>query len=319
MANIKGIHGDPIGAIKHNLRERTTYRNEDIDPERSDQNYVLESHGKDSGQVYSYYRSLVDRVYHRWKSTITTFDTVVTKPDDLPDDKTKEFFQSATKFIKHYYYQGDSKQVLLAVVHVDEGVQGGQIGRVHEHIMGVLPQCENKNYISPRDKMAQGLQKIKSEFGIIPTEEQLRFMCNAISAYERDGDINQAIHDFADCLGLERDEARKALLRCKRTEKERYEKRLMAKDEFITREKLEDFHIEFQKWIDEHGPKCTVYQGGGTISIPVEKLKEMTRETGVTLDHGITPRELGEMIKLREHARKIAELHSREQEIELGE
>ena len=90
MANITGIHGDPIGAIKHNLRERATYKNEDIDPERSCNNYIIESHGKDSGQIYSYYRSLVDSAYHRWKSTITAFNIAITKPD-LPDDKSKDF------------------------------------------------------------------------------------------------------------------------------------------------------------------------------------------------------------------------------------
>ena len=306
MANVTGIHGDPIGAIKHNMRERVTYRNEDIDPERSYNNYIIKSHGKDSGQIYSYYRSLVDGAYHRWKGTITTFDIVVTKPDDLPDDKTEDFFSSTTEFLKQNLYHGDSSRVLIAVVHKDEG------GQVHEHFMAVLPECKNEHYISVRDKMSQGLQKVKEEFGIHPTEEQLRLMCKTISDFERKGDINEAIHGFADCLGLDRDEARKVLFRCKRTEKERYEKRLMAKDEFITKQKLDDFHTEFQRWIDEHGPKCTVYQGGGTISIPVEKLKEMTRTTGARLDHGITPRELGEMIKLRERVREMNIEHARE-------
>jgi len=302
MANIKGIKGNPLGAIKHDLRERATYKNEDIDPERSGKNYLIESHGKDSGQVYSYYRSLVDGVYHREKSTITTFEVVATAPKDLPKEQEADFFKSTTEFLDDYFFQGDKKRVLLATTHYDEAGN-----HPHEHYIAVLPSIKNEKYVSVEDKMASGIEKIEKDLGICPTEEQKSLMMKTILTYEQNGDINEGIHSFADCLGLERDSARKAFLRCKRKDKQLFKERLMAKDEFITQEKMALFHSAYQKWIDTNGPKCSVYQGGRTISIAVEQLKEMTAVTGVKLEKGITPKELGELIKLRERTREMRE------------
>ena len=296
MASRAGIHGDPIGDIKHDLRERSTYRNEDIDLEKSGDNYILSdfSKGTTSGEVYSYYKELISKVYHRGKSTITTAEVVFTMPEDLTEGREEEFFQSSAKFATDYFFDGDTSRILLAVVHKDEG------GAHHMHFQFVFPEIENKSFITAKDKFVDRIDDVETDIGIELSDAQKAQLVRAIVGYERNSEINNAIHQVSDALTIDRDQARKVFLRLKRTEKEKYEKKLLSKDEYLTKEVFETFHSEYQKWIDEHGPQCTVYKGGGTISIPVAQLKQMTKETGATLDHGLTPKELGEMILLRE-------------------
>lgn len=299
MAAINGIHGDPIGALKHDLRERLTYKNEDIDPGRSHLNYLIESHcnGRTSGESYSYYLNLTDGVYHRGKSTICTVEIVYPAPVDLAKGKERDFFKSSADFTRKFLFDGRSDRELLAVVHLDEAKNGASGG--HMHYIFALPEVRNEQYISEKDKFLKGLKWVEEKTDLDMTDEQKAALARVVIKYDRDFDINEAIHDTADILSIGRDYARKVLLHIKRTNKESKEKRLMSKDEFLTRQVFRDFHPAYQKWMDEHGFDCTVYQGGGTINIPVEQLKEMTRETGATLDHGLTPKELGELLNMR--------------------
>ena len=307
MAAIKGIHGDPIGAIKHDLRERLTYKNEDIDSERSYLNYRIESHckGRTSGEIYSHYLDLIDKVYHRGEGTICTAEVVCTAPGNLEKGREKEFFESTADFLREFLFNGGDDRELLAVVHLDESRTGAEGG--HMHYVFALPEKRNSQYISEKDKFSQGINWLESETDFRITGEQKKQLEKTIIKYEHNHDINEAIHATADILSLERDEGRKVFLHLRRTDKECFEKRLMAKDEFLTRQIFKDLHPAYQKWMDEHGFNCTVYQGGGTISIPVEQLKKMTRETGEILDHGLTPKELGELLKMkkRENERDV--------------
>lgn len=299
MAAINGIHGDPIGALKHDLRERLTYKNEDIDPERSHLNYLIESHckGRTSGEIYSHYLNLIDGVYHRGEGTMCTAEIICTAPSGLEEEKAQEFFETSADFIRDFLFDGRSDRELLAVVHLDEAKNGASGG--HMHYIFALPEIKNDQYISEKDKFVKGLEWIEEKTDLDITDEQKAALAKVVIRYDRDPDINEAIHDTADILSIGRDDGRKVFLHLRRTEKESCEKRLMAKDEFLTRKIFKKFHPAYQKWVDEHGFNCTVYQGGGTISIPVEQLKEMTRETGATLDHGLTPKELGELLKMR--------------------
>lgn len=309
MAAIKGIHGDPIGALKHDLRERLTYRNEDIDPEKSHLNYLLESHckGVTSGEIYSHYLNMTEGVYHRGEGTMCTAEIVVSAPDDLQEGRGKEFFESTADFLREFLFEGRADRELLAVVHLDESKTGAAGG--HMHYIFVLPEVKNDQYISEKNKFIKGLEWIDEKTDLDITDEQKAQLAKTVIRYDKDPDINEAIHETADILSIGRDDGRKVFLHLKRTDKESCENRLMAKDEFLTRQVFRDLHPAYQKWVDEHDFNCTVYQGGGTISIPVEQLKEMTRETGVTLDHGLTPKELGELLKMRnreeEHSRDV--------------
>ena len=52
-------------------------------------------------------------------------------------------------------------------------------------------------------------------------------------------------------------------------------------DEKVTLHSLQSFHPEYQEWIDSAGINATVYKGGQGISLSVEQLKAVTKETGV--------------------------------------
>ena len=277
MANIASIHGDPIGALKHDLRERTTYKNEDIDPERSSENYIIQSHGKNSGEIYSYYHSLVDGVYHRGKGSVLNDEIIVTAPDGLSPEKRSDFFEGMTACLNDYLFNGDTSRVLLSVVHNDEA------GAPHMHYAFTHPEVKNEHYISAEEKFTSGIKYLKEELDISPTKEQTRLLAKYLNQYSRTRDENSAIHGIADSLTLSRDDARKVFLRIRRTERESMKTRLMSRDEFLTKKVYDNLHPTLQKYVDEHGPKCTVFNGGGKINLTVQQLKAYTARTGKTV------------------------------------
>ncbi|MCR5282705.1 MAG: plasmid recombination protein [Lachnospiraceae bacterium] len=63
-----------------------------------------------------------------------------------------------------------------------------------------------------------------------------------------------------------------------------YEYKLCA-DELTKKAVLRKWHPNYQKWLDQAGVKATVYNGKTkTKNIKVEALKQITKETGLTID-----------------------------------
>ena len=300
MAALESIKGSPVAALMHNLRERETYQNPDIDQARTSLNYCLSpsSHGRTTKECMDYYDKIKQGVYHRGRGTITTAQWVVTAPKDLPIEKELEFFKLTYDFISHFHFDGDDSRCLLAQVHKDES----EIGQSHMHYIFTLPEVENKKHITLEEKCLKGIKKAQEHFGEEYTKEQINDIYQAVQRYENSrlsGRERYAIHDIGDTLGIKRDDARWVFTKVRRLDSERFPKRLMAKDEFLTKEVFRRFHPEYQAWMDEHGFECSVYKGGTNINLTVDQLKEMTRETGYQLV------QRGEMERLQEKVKVL--------------
>ena len=96
----------------------------------------------------------------------------------------------------------------------------------------------------------------------------------------------------------------------KDTKHEGYEYRLCA-DQLTKKARLKEFHPGLQKHLDEAGIQATVFRkkegSGKTVGLSVSQLKELTKKTGIALDHSLTVDELAEIINsniLRENQDK---------------
>lgn len=78
-----------------------------------------------------------------------------------------------------------------------------------------------------------------------------------------------------------------------------YEYRLCA-DQLTKRARLKEFHPGLQKHLNDAGITATVYHkkdgNEKTISLSVSQLKQLTKATGITLDHSLTIEELAKII-----------------------
>ena len=78
-----------------------------------------------------------------------------------------------------------------------------------------------------------------------------------------------------------------------------YEYRLCA-DQLTKRARLKEFHPSLQKHLDDAGIHATVFRkkegDGESIGLSVSQLKELTKKTGVALDHSLTIDELSNII-----------------------
>lgn len=85
----------------------------------------------------------------------------------------------------------------------------------------------------------------------------------------------------------------------KDTKHEGYEYRLCA-DQLTKKARLKEFHPGLQKHLDEVGIHATVFRkkegAGKAVSLSVAQLKELTKKTGIALDHSLTVDELAEII-----------------------
>lgn len=83
------------------------------------------------------------------------------------------------------------------------------------------------------------------------------------------------------------------------TKHDNFQYKLCA-DGLTQRATLREFHPALQRRLDEKGIHATVYSkksdGGKTIGLSVKQLKEITKKTGVTIDHSITVDELANIM-----------------------
>ena len=280
MASIKGIQGNPISAFKHNLRENRTYANKDIDVTKKNQNYILSVHRETSRECIQHYHQLIDNVYHRQGKTMTAAECVITAPLDLSPDKENEFFETSYRFLNQILFGGKDERCILAIVHKDEA------GQPHLHYTFTFPEERNPSYIPLDEKIDVGIKQVEKLFDISISKEQRQQISDVITVFENRTDEQketESIQAFREILNLERDDARKAFIRCRRTEKQKYPTRLKPKDSFLDKTFFDEFHQKFQTWINNNGLNCSVYKGGGGISFTVEDLKKLTAETGQVL------------------------------------
>lgn len=280
MASINGIRGNPISALRHNLRENKTYANKDINITKKSQNYTLSTHGNTSRECIQHYHQMIDHVYRRQGKTMTAAECVITAPLDLAPEQEKEFFEASYKFLNQILFDGKDERCILATVHKDEG------GQPHLHYTFTFPEERNPSYITLEEKINSGIEQIEELFNITVSKEQRWQISDVIAVFENRTDEQretETIQSFREILNLERDDARKAFIRCRRTEKQKYPTRLMPKDSFLNKSFFDEFHQKFQTWINDNDLNCSVYKGGGGISLTVNDLKMITAETGQIL------------------------------------
>lgn len=280
MASFKNILGNPIYAFRHNLRELKTYANKDIDPEMRDKNYILSSHGSDSVSCKEYHSQLLNEIYVRSGKTCTASQCVITAPVDLDPAKYKEFFESAYAFMNHTLFGGSDERCLLAVVHCDEA------GQQHMHYMFTFPEIDNHKYIDFSEKISRGIAFTEDRFGMKISVDTRRSIEKILKRYESSHDTHrelEAIRDISKLLDMKRDDARWIFTRCRRLDSERFSKRLMPTNKLLTKKFFNDFHPEFQDWMDAHGFDCTVFKGGSGFNLTVEQLKSLTKDRGYVL------------------------------------
>lgn len=150
MARVEKYTAGSVSYIlRHNSREcPKPPSNIEIEPERSKQNYTLSSHGNTAKECYGYYKQRLSEVYVYGNKAVNTMASwVITAPADLSESKLKDFFEAATDYCNSLYGE---KNVVQAVVHMDEGVKNSEgvivAGRPHLHY-SFIPGVKNNRYL----------------------------------------------------------------------------------------------------------------------------------------------------------------------------
>lgn len=97
------------------------------------------------------------------------------------------------------------------------------------------------------------------------------------------------------------------------TKMSQYEEKVCC-DEKVTLHSLQTFHPEYQKWLDDAGIHATVYRGGQGISLSVDQLKAVTKETGLIVTDLIKERDslLEQVISLERQNEQITDVWGRD-------
>lgn len=118
MAHLAKYTASSSGHLfNHYGREGNVARgNENIDPERTSLNYNL-APDRESTQL-EYLKQRLSEVHVLKRSDINVMcDWVVTQPKDLPEERSKEFFQATYDFLEQKY---GKENIISAYVHRDE-------------------------------------------------------------------------------------------------------------------------------------------------------------------------------------------------------
>lgn len=252
MAEVEKFTDNMMMLEKHYDRLLKKDRNKDIDPKRTKQNYSISlDHG--GLKPNEYYKKLLDEKYvygrgtRREKKAVTACAWVITAPADIVGDKRKEkaFFQGAFDFVSNRY---GSENMIHDMVHYDEA------GRPHIHILfcPVTRMDKDRLHYSTR-KVAK---PVRLESGRYEYEYSFKLDKNGeripLKNYSRKADY--------------------------------YDEKISAAD-VLNKFELQNFHKDFQSYLDEHGIEGQVLNGatdGGNLS--VKALKEFTSATGLTLE-----------------------------------
>lgn len=128
MANIQKYTLGEATRLEHHIERHSSHHaNEEIDSNKSGDNYSLVDHGALSDLQYLHKR--LDEVAHiNRRDLIVDAAIIVTKPQEVPAKYTKAFFQEVVNFAKERF---GSENLFKATIHLDESTP-------HIH-MGVVP------------------------------------------------------------------------------------------------------------------------------------------------------------------------------------
>ena len=120
MASVQKFADYEVAAqLNHNGRMISMPSNEDIDHERTAENYSLSPERGIS--CYDYYKERKAQLYcFNRKDVKTMAGWIVTAPKDLPASEHKDFFVNCYQFLSQKYGE---ENIVQAIVHNDEGGQ----------------------------------------------------------------------------------------------------------------------------------------------------------------------------------------------------
>ena len=120
MASLKKFaHGAVLNQLRHNERTLENSSNEDINPERSGDNYALFT--PEEGSCFDRYLERKEELYCYNRADVKTMAAwIVTAPEELPIDQQQRFLQSVYNLLEDRYHK---ENVVQAIVHQDEGGQ----------------------------------------------------------------------------------------------------------------------------------------------------------------------------------------------------
>ena len=158
MARIEKYSTGIVGVIKHSIREfddgicRT---NEDIDLERTKENYSLIRRGETAKEIENYRKEIENEIFHyKRKNIVHANEVVCTMPKDCPPEQEQAFMEESFKYICSTLPMGE-RCVFLAEVHKDEK----ECGQPHLHVMYVPavkdPKHEDYEYKLCSDELTK--------------------------------------------------------------------------------------------------------------------------------------------------------------------
>lgn len=123
-----------VNQIRHVERLTENPSNEDINPERSGENYRLSPDRGMGMTSYDYYKHRLDELHVHNRSDVKTMaGWIATAPQDLPLEQEALFFQHTYDFLAERYHE---ENAISAVVHKDES------GQPHLHFL-FIPATED--------------------------------------------------------------------------------------------------------------------------------------------------------------------------------
>lgn len=169
------------------------FGNRDIDTERSKFNYNL---APNRGMTQTeYLEQRLSEVYHIKKKDLNVMCSwVITAPDDLPQEKQREFFQSAYCFMVLRY---GVENVISAYVHLDENLAKGH-AHMHFAFIPVAYDTKRERFkVSAKEVVSKAeLKSIHKDMEAFLTED-LGFPVHMLNGKTIEG--NKTVRELKEC------------------------------------------------------------------------------------------------------------------------
>jgi hypothetical protein len=279
--------------LRHNLRRFSDGRgksNEDIVPELTPQNYSLVNRGHSVADAKKYFNQLEEEIFHYNRSNVIhAIEWIVTMSKDCPAEEEQHFFETA------YHYFTDSlplgeRCVICAEVHKDERFTNKATGEIvskpaHMHFMYV-PAVKISEKEKIRLKEREVNRQLKEEVKRQITTPLLRRSLKKTGMTQ--DEVDQAVADLT------------ADIRNKIAAETRIPDYKLCADALTKRHQLLKVHPGLQSALDKAGIKATIYTpkkpGTSYIHLSGKQLKQITKATGIVVNHSLTAEELSKII-----------------------
>lgn len=306
---------DIANILKHNLRrfsDGKSSSNDSIIPDLTHQNYSLIDRGNSVADAKKYFAQLEKEIFHYKRSNVVhAIEWIVTMPHDCPVEKERAFFKTSYRYFADSLPMGE-RCIICAEVHKDEKFTNDKTGEVvskpaHMHLMyvpAVRISGSEKIRIKDREVKRQLKKEVKQQI----TTPQLRRSLKKTGMTQ--DEIDQAVTNLT------------SEIRNKISSKIHIPDFKLCADSLTKRSQLLKVHPGLQTALNTAGIQATVYKqkkpGTSYIHLSGKQLKQITKATGIVIDHSLTAEELSQIInsvvvkeeKIRQKEAEIADMRS---------